>query len=52
LQQEINVCQFLGTEQFDVMEKRERERGRGIGIEQFHIMMLSVFLKETVWTII
>jgi hypothetical protein len=28
LNQEINVCQFLGTEQMGVMEKRERERER------------------------
>ena len=28
LKQEINVCQFVGTEQIGVLEKRERERER------------------------
>jgi hypothetical protein len=29
LKQEVNVCQFLGTEQINVMTKREREREGG-----------------------
>ena len=54
LKQEINVCQFVGTEQIGVLEKRERERERERRREreEFHLTMQSISIKAAICTII